>query len=71
MDSRIGEVLVLSLEICDPSIHWTLGYQTVTESGYAFCISPARGVRGTILLQLDWTVRVWIIGEESSGTRVL
>ena len=52
-------------------IPWTLGYRTVTQSGYAFCIPPARGVRGRIALQLDWTVRVWIIGEESSGTQVL
>ena len=32
---------------------------------------PARGVRGTFPLKLDWTVRAWIIGEESSGTQVL
>ena len=37
-------------------ILWTLGYRTVTKSGYTFCIPPARGVRGTIMLQLDWTV---------------
>ena len=43
----------------------------VTLSGYASCIPLARGVRGTSPLQLDWTVRAWSIGEESSGTRVL
>ena len=41
----------------------------MTNSGYASCNPPARGVRGTILL--DWTVRAWIIGEELSGTHVL
>ena len=50
---------------------WTLEYRTVTLNGYAFCISPAWGMRGTIPLQLEWTVGVWIIGEELSGTQVL
>ena len=27
----------------------------VTMCGYAFCLPSARGVRGTIPLQLDWT----------------
>ena len=64
MDSRIGEGSVLSLGVCNPSINMDtldVGISDVTKSGYASCIPPARGERGTIPLLLDWTVRAWII----------
>ena len=67
MDSRIGEV---SLGVCDPSINMDTLDVGISD-GDEVCNQPARGVRGTIPLQLDWTVGAWIIGEESSGTQVL
>ena len=65
MDSRIGEVSVLALEICDPSIHRdTLDVGILDGDNVWLCLlsSSNSGVCGTIPLQLDWTVSVWIIG---------
>ena len=51
--------------------HMMLGYWTVMRGGYASCIPPTQEVHGTISLQWSWTVKAWVIGEESPGTRVL
>ena len=84
MDSRIGEFSVLSLGVCDPSIDMDtmdgdaqgicsrdVGILDGDEEWLCLLYSASSGVRGTSPLQLDWTVRAWIIGEESSGTQVL
>ena len=41
------------------------------RGGYASFIPPVQEVHGTIPLQCDWSVKAWVIGEESPGTRVL
>ena len=74
MDSRIGEVSVLSLEIFDPSIHsdtLDVGISDGDTEWLCLLYFASSGVRGTIPLQLDWTVWGWIIREGSSGTQVL
>ena len=78
-DSRIGEFSVLSLGTGDAFIDMdaldgdALGACILDgdEGGYASCIPPTRKVHVTISLQWDWTVKAWVIGEESPGTQVL
>ena len=47
--------------------HEMVGYWSVMRGGYASCIPQAREVHGTLPWQWDWTVKVWVIGEESLG----
>ena len=76
VDSRIDEVLVLSLKICDPSVHsddLDIGISNGDTKWLCLLHSASSGNAwgGTIPLQLEWAVGVWIIGKELSGTQVL